>query len=255
MKAYIDICSDLGEGYGNYKVADDQALLEVVSSANIACGFHAGDPRTMNAAVAQAVKMGVGIGAHPGFPDLVGFGRRDMELTPLEIITDTLYQIGALSAFAKAHGGSLQHVFPHGVLGNRVNYDRKYAEAFVEAIVKYDPSLIVMTDPGELANIAEQRGLKIAYSIYADRAYNVDGSLVSRSIEGAVIHEPEVVVERCLRMVLERKVTAITGKEIEVHGHTLVVHGDTAGSLELALKIKETLKNHGIGVMPLGKWL
>jgi 5-oxoprolinase (ATP-hydrolysing) subunit A len=254
MKAIIDICSDLGEGFGTYRVADDDALLEVVSSANIACGFHAGDPRTMFTAVEQAVKQGVGIGAHPGYADLVGFGRRNMDLSPREIMTDMLYQIGALNAFVKVHGGKLQHILPHGALGNRSCVDTKVAEAIVEAITRYDPSLILMTPAGELSRIAEDRGIKTAYTIFADRAYNDDGTLVSRSIEGAVIHDPDLVVERCLRMVLDKKVTSIKGNDIEVEGHSLLVHGDTKGSLKLAHRIKNGLLENGVSIQPLGQW-
>lgn len=255
MKRIIDICSDLGEGFGNYTAADDAGMMELISSANIACGFHAGDPRTMNHAVSKAMELGIGIGAHPSYPDAVGFGRRNMDLSYEEIFTDMLYQIGALSAFVQVHGGKLQHVFPHGQLGLRANYDSMYAEAIVDAVVQYDPSLIMMTQKGELARIAKEKGLKVANPIFADRAYHEDGTLVSRKIAGSVIHDPDLVISRCLRMVLEGKVTAITGKDISIEGHTLLIHGDTQGSLNLARKIREALDGAGVEILPLGEWL
>lgn len=254
MRKIIDINSDLGEGFGSYTMAEDSSLLELVSSANIACGFHAGDPRTMAYAAEQAVKNNVDIGAHPGFPDLVGFGRRDMNLSSWEITTDVLYQLGALSAFVKASGGRLQHVSPHGRLGNLCVVDRKYAEAVVEAIMKFDTSLIVVTQPGEMDSIAKQNGLKVANLIYADRAYQDDGTLVSRKEPNAVIHDPETVVKRCVRMVVEGRVTSVTGREIEVTGHTLCLHGDTAGSLMLARQIRSGLVEAGVEIRRLSDW-
>lgn len=254
MKKYIDIISDLGEGFGSYTMADDSHLLELVSSANIACGFHAGDPRTMASAVKKSIENNVGVGAHPGFPDLVGFGRRHMELTSWEITTDILYQIGALSAFAKAYGGKLQHVTPHGRLGNLSVVDHRYAEAIVEGIAKFDPSLIIVTMPGEMADIANQKGLKVAYTLLADRAYNDDGTLVSRDHPNAVIHDSEEVVKRCVRMVLEGKVTTITGRDMEVNGQSLLLHGDTQGSLKLAMQVKNALLDAGVEIRKLGDW-
>jgi UPF0271 protein len=255
MKKVIDINADLGEGFGRYKMADDTRLMELVSSANIACGFHAGDPRTMANAVDQAVQNGIGIGAHPGFPDLVGFGRRDINLTPLEITTDVLYQLGALSAFVNVSGGSLQHISPHGRLGNLAVVDRKYAEAIVKAVVRFDPSIIVVTQPGELAHVAKQQGLRVAFHIFADRSYNDDGTLVSRSEPHSVINDPEIVVPRCVRMVTEGKVTTITGRDISVDAHTICLHGDTPGSLELARRIKSGLIEAGIEIRKLEEWL
>lgn len=255
MGINIDISSDLGEGFGDYTMADDSSLLELISSANIACGFHAGDPRTMASAVEQAFNNDVGIGAHPGFPDLVGFGRRNMHLTSREITTDVLYQIGALSAFVRATGGHLQHVSPHGQLGNLSVVDRNYAEAIALAIMKYDSSLIVVTQPGELDIAARQLGLKVANLIFADRAYKEDGTLVSRKEENAVIHDPQIVVQRCVRMVVEGKVTAVTGKDIEVDGHSLLIHGDTPGSLKLARLIRDALVNAGVEIRKLSDWL
>lgn len=255
MQSFIDINSDMGEGFGPYSIADDKNLLKVVSSANIACGFHAGDPRIMASTVEQAVENGVGIGAHPSFPDLNGFGRRDMDLTPWEVTTDVLYQLGALSAFVKSSNYRLQHISPHGRLGNLSVNNRNYAEAIVEAVMLFDPSLIVMTEPGQLATVAQENGLKIAIQMFADRSYKEDGTLVSRKEPNAVIYDSEEVVARCVRMVVEGKVQTITGKDIEINGHTLCVHGDTEGSVLLAEKIKQALFEEGIEVKKLEDWL
>ncbi|RAS75617.1 LamB/YcsF family protein [Priestia endophytica] len=251
----IDINSDLGEGYGPYTLADDSGLLKVVSSANIACGFHAGDPRTMDKTVKLAIEAGVGIGAHPGFPDRVGFGRRDMGLTPYEIKTDLLYQLGALEAFLRPYGAKLQHISPHGRLGNTAVQNSEFAEAIVEAALAFDSSLIVMTEPGELAKAAQAREMKVAIQLFADRAYNEDGTLVSRKEPNAVIHDEETVIRRCINMVKKGRVTAHTGKEIEVTGHTLCVHGDTPGALRLAMRIKKVFQTEEIEVSQLEKWL
>ncbi|WP_100488520.1 LamB/YcsF family protein [Sporolactobacillus pectinivorans] len=255
MKKYLDIISDLGEGFGSYSIADDSSLLALVSSANIACGFHAGDPRTMASAVEKSIENNVGVGAHPGFPDLVGFGRRAMDLSSWEVTTDILYQIGALHAFVKAYGGELQHVTPHGKLGNFSVVDQRYAKAIAEGIAMFDPSLIVVTMPGELAEAAKKKGLRVAYTIFADRTYNDDGTLVARSNPHAVIRDPDTVVERVIRMVNEGKVTSITGKEIEVNGHSLLLHGDTPGSLQLAKQIKNALMSAEIEIRRLGDWI
>lgn len=255
MTPIIDICSDLGEGYGNYSMANDEKMLEIVTSANIACGFHAGDPRTMQKTVKAAISCGTGIGAHPSFPDRVGFGRRNMELSYEEIYTDLIYQLGAIYAFAKANNADLQHVLPHGQLGNMATDNQMYASALADAIFDFDPSLIVMTQPGFLHLEAKKRGLTIAIPIFADRAYNDDQTLVSRNIPGAVITDPDIIVKRSLQMVFEQKVTAITGQEIEISGHTLLVHGDTKNSLDIASEIRTALLQHGAEILPLGKWL
>jgi 5-oxoprolinase (ATP-hydrolysing) subunit A len=252
---FIDINSDLGEGFGAYRLADDAELLQVVSSTNIACGFHAGDPRTMDQTVKRAIQAGVGIGAHPGFPDRVGFGRRDMGLTPYEIKTDLLYQLGALEAFLRPYRAKLQHISPHGRLGNTSVKNPAYAEAIVEAAYTFDPTLIIMTEPGELAKAAKNRGMKAAIQLFADRAYNEDGTLVSRKEPYAVIHDEQIVIQRCIGMVKHGRVAAYTGKEIKVTGDTLCVHGDTPGALRLARKIREAFQEEGIEVLQLEKWL
>lgn len=253
MKACIDLVADLGEGFGCYNIVDDASMLELVSSANVACGFHAGDPRTMAKAVEAAVKNGVGIGAHPGFPDLVGFGRRDMNLTSWEITTDIIYQLGALDAFVKIYGGHLQHITPHGRLGNLADTDRRYAEAVIDAVLRFDPSLTIVVSEGELARLAKEHGLKVATLLLGDRSYNDDGSLVNRREPNAVISDPEAVLKRCVRMVVEGKVASINGHDIEKRGDSLLLHGDTAGALEMAKKIRRALVEAGVEIRTLGK--
>ena len=247
----VDINCDLGEGFGRYSLADDAALLEVVTSANVACGFHAGDPRTMSATVALASAAGVAIGAHPGFPDLVGFGRRDLRLTSKEIETDILYQMGALSAFVHVAGQRLQHVSVHGQLGNLADQDRAYAEPIARAVRLFDKELIVVAGSGQLTEAASRLGLRVAAQLFADRAYNNDGSLAARAEKGAVITDPDVVTERAVRMVVEGRVTSITGQVIEVSGQTLSIHSDTAGSVQLARRLKAALLEAGIAVTSL----
>lgn len=252
---FIDICSDLGEGYGNYTLANDEEILKLITSANIACGFHAGDPRTIQNTIKSAALNGTGIGAHPSFPDKVGFGRRNMDLSFEEIYTDMIYQLGAISAFAKINGCQLQHVLPHGQLSNMANENNMYAEAIVQAIYDYDSSLILMVQQGLLEQEARRRGLCVAKILFADRAYNDNGTLVSRKHPNAVIKEEKAVIERTIRMVKEKKVTSITGKEINIEGHTLLVHGDTEGSLELIKKIRHALIKEDVEIQPIGKWL
>jgi UPF0271 protein len=247
----VDINCDLGEGFGRYSLADDAALLEVVTSANVACGFHAGDPRTMSATVDLAARAGVGIGAHPGFPDLVGFGRRDLKLTSDEIETDVLYQMGALSAFVHVAGQRMQHVSIHGQLGNLADKDRAYADPIARAVQHFDDELIVITGPGELADAATRLGLRVAVQLFVDRAYNDDGSLASRHRIGAVITDPDVVAKRAVRMVVEGTVTSVTGRHLEVSGQTLCLHSDTVGSVQLARRLKAALVEAGIEVTPL----
>nr|WP_255783427.1 5-oxoprolinase subunit PxpA [Oceanobacillus alkalisoli] len=255
MKPVIDIVADMGEGFGSYSIADDSRLLDLVSSANIACGFHAGDPQIMSKTVKQAVEKGVGIGAHPSFPDLVGFGRRKIDATPWEVTTDVLYQLGALSAFTKAHGGKIQHITPHGALGNLVAIDRNYANAVLDAVESFDPKLIILSQPDEFLFAAKERGLKTAAIMFADRSYNDEGRIVSRSEPNAVLHDPEIIVQRCLNMVIEQKVTTITGNKIKVQGNALLLHGDNKGALELAEKIKASLVDAGVEIQGIEKQL
>ncbi len=248
---YIDINCDMGESFGAWSMGEDEAVLYAISSANVACGFHAGDPRVMDRTVARAKALGVGVGAHPAFPDLVGFGRRNMALSREEAITDVLYQIGALSAFCRRHGVTLDHVKPHGQLNNLAMQDAGLAEAIVEAVAGYDPHLILVSYGGELARAAAERGLMIAREVYADRAYHENGMLVSRKVTGSVIHDPEEVVRRAVKMVVEGAIDTVEGSVLRVEPDTICVHGDTPGAAVLAKRLREALEAAGVAVRPL----
>ncbi|MFF3332822.1 LamB/YcsF family protein [Streptomyces sp. NPDC002888] len=241
MTHMVDLVADLGEGFGAYSMGDDASLLELLTSANVACGFHAGDPRIMDATVRQCVEKQVAVGAHPSFPDLVGFGRRAMDLTPEEVRTDVLYQIGALQAFATAHGTRVRHVAPHGRLGNLVAVRADYARAVVDAVASLDASLIVLAQDGELADAARARGLRVGIVGIADRAYRDDGTLVPRSEPGAVIHDPDEIARRTLRMVTEGVIRSADGTDVPVTCDTVLLHGDTPGAIALAGRIREQL--------------
>lgn len=255
MTRRVDLVADLGESFGSWTMGDDSALLSVLSSANVACGFHAGDPRTMDKTVRECVSRGVGIGAHPSFPDLVGFGRRAMDLTADEVRTDTLYQIGALSAFAAAHGTGLAHVAPHGRLGNLVAVREDYATAVVQAVQAFDPSLIVLAQAGELYDAARAAGLDVAVVGIADRAYEDDGTLVPRSQPGAVIHDPQEVCARTVRMVTEGVISSLNGVDIPVVCDTVLLHGDNPGAVELARSIRSSLEAADVEIRPLRECL
>ncbi|WP_370947055.1 LamB/YcsF family protein [Amycolatopsis sp. cg5] len=247
----VDLVADLGEGFGAYRMGDDAALLDVVSSANIACGFHAGDPRLMEETVAACVRRGIGVGAHPGFPDLAGFGRRTMELTAREVRTDVLYQLGALGAFATAAGARLRHVTPHGRLGNLAMSERPYAEAVVDAVASFDRSLIMVTQDGVLAETARKAGLPVAILMLADRGYRDDGTLVPRKEPGAVLTDPGEVAARVVRAVTGGVVRTVTGRDLPIACDTVLVHGDTPGAVDLARGIRGALHEAGVDIAPL----
>lgn len=251
MTRTVDLVADLGEGFGAYTMGDDEALLGMLTSANVACGFHAGDPRIMDATVRRCVEKHVAVGAHPGFPDLAGFGRRAMELTPDEVRTDVLYQIGALQAFASAHGTRVRHVAPHGRLGNLVAVRADYARAVVEAVASLDETLIVLAQDGQLADAARERGLRVAIVGIADRAYRDDGTLVPRSEPGAVIHDPGEIARRTLRMVTEGVIRSVGGRDIPVACDTVLLHGDTPGAIALAGRIRAQLLAAGVEIARL----
>ncbi|MFG1685606.1 LamB/YcsF family protein [Nonomuraea sp. NPDC049269] len=251
MAHTVDLVADLGEGFGAYTMGDDEALLDVLTSANVACGFHAGDPRIMDATVRHCVERGVAVGAHPSFPDLVGFGRRAMELAPDEVRTDVLYQVGALQAFAAAHGTRVHHVAPHGRLGNLVATRQDYAAAVADAVASLDPSLIVLAQDGELADAARARGLRVGIVGIADRAYLDDGTLVPRSEPGAVIHDEREISERTVRLVTEGVIRSVGGRDIPVHCDTVLLHSDTPGAIALAHLIRKELIAAGVTIAPL----
>ena len=251
MGPMVDLVADLGEGFGAYSMGDDAALLEVVSSANIACGFHAGDPDIMNSTVAECVRRGVSIGAHPSFPDLRGFGRRAMDLTANEVRNDVLYQFGALSAFAAYHGAAVVHLAPHGRLGNLVATRADYAEAVADAAARLNPDLIVLAQDGELADAAAARRLSVGIVGIADRAYEADGTLVPRTQPGAVIHDPSAIVERTIRMVCEGVIETVAGTDLPIVADTVLLHGDTPGAVQLARQVRAELERAGVTIAPL----
>ncbi|MEO3884687.1 5-oxoprolinase subunit PxpA [Nonomuraea sp. B5E05] len=252
MPTRINLAADLGEGFGAYTMGDDAAMLEVVSSANVACGFHAGDPRIMNRTVRRCVENGVDIGAHPGFPDLAGFGRRAIDCTPDEVYTDVLYQLGALAAFVRANGARLTHLSPHGKLGNLTRKRSDYADAVASAVADFDPALRIVTREGGLTDAAQKRGLACGFSGFADRAYGDDGELVPRHVPGAVIHDRDQVIARAIRMVTEKVVRTVSGKDVPVRCDTILLHGDTAGAVELARGVRRAFDDAGIAVEGLG---
>ena len=248
----VDLNSDLGESFGRYTLGMDADILQLVSSANVACGYHASDPLVMNKTIAMAKEAGVRVGAHPGFPDLMGFGRRNMDVSPAEAKAYTLYQLGGLDGFCKAHGVKMQHVKPHGAMYNMAGKDYALSKAICEAIYEYDKDLIVMAlSGGELVHAAEDMGLKVAREVFADRAYEEDGSLVNRRKEGAMITDENEAIARVVRMIKEQKVTAITGKDIPIKADSVCVHGDGVKALAFVKKIRETLTAEGVEIVPL----
>ncbi|MBQ0059918.1 MAG: LamB/YcsF family protein [Lachnospiraceae bacterium] len=247
----IDLNSDLGESFGNYKIGMDEKVIEVVSSVNVACGCHAGDPIVMDKTVLFAKESGTAIGAHPGYPDLQGFGRRNMALSPAEAAAYVIYQVGALDAFCKKHGVKMHHVKPHGALYNTSAKDPKLAQAIAEAIYSYNPELILVGLAGsESIKAGKAVGLKTCGEYFADRAYEEDGTLRARTKSDAMIHDEEECVERVIRMVKEGKVRAVTGNDIEIEAQTICVHGDGEKAIAFARKIKEALIAEHISVEP-----
>lgn len=249
----IDLNCDLGEAFGNYSFGGDHQIIPLITSANIACGFHAGDENVMYETVKLAKKNGVGIGAHPGFHDIQGFGRRNMDLSPDEIYTLVAYQIGALSAFCRIHDVKINHVKPHGALYNMGARDKDIAHAIAQAVYDVDPSLILVGLSNTLlVSEAEAVGLKAANEVFADRRYEENGQLVSRKEADAVLTDTDEAIEQVVKMVKENKVIAKTGKEIELKADTICVHGDGAHALEFVSKIRERLTKEGISITKLG---
>ncbi len=252
----IDLNCDMGESFGAYSLGMDNEVLRHVTSANIACGWHAGDPLVMERTVKMAVENGVGPGAHPGYPDLLGFGRRNMDCTADEIRNYLVYQIGALAAFCRVHGVRLQHVKPHGALYLMAVEDETVARAAAEAVVSVDPDLLYVALAGAkgetMRRIGEAVGLKVVYEAFPDRAYTPEGTLVSRRQPGAVIKDPGKVGRRALRMAKEGVVVAVDGTEIPLEVQTLCVHGDNPSAVDLVRSIRKTLESEGVEVIPMG---
>ena len=252
MANKIDFNCDMGESFGMYKMGLDEEVIKHITSANIACGFHAGDPNWMRTTVKLAEEHGVAIGAHPSFPDLSGFGRRAMNASALEVKNDVIYQMGALQAFTGAK--RLQHVKPHGAMYNMAVDDQDLATAICEAVLEVDSYIVLLALAGsQWISVAEDLGLRVGREIFADRALNTDGTLVSRSKEGSVIHDIQEVVDRSLRMVTEGKAVAISGEVIDVEADSLCLHGDTPGAVDMAQALKRALVAEDVEVTPLGE--
>ena len=244
--AVIDINCDMGESFGAYKIGDDMAMLETITSANVACGFHGGDPEVMAATMAAAKEKGVAVGAHPGFPDLWGFGRRRLPYSTDEIVRFLAYQIGAAAGIAALVGHKLSHVKAHGALGNMASEELEIARAVAKATRSVDSELSLLVMGGtQLERAGNEAGLRLIYEIYADRAYGDDGQLVSRKLPGAVIHEPDAIVERVVRMLDERAVIAESGKRLPTKIESICVHGDTPGAVAIGRAVRAGLERAG----------
>jgi UPF0271 protein len=249
----IDINSDMGESFGAYSIGYDAGLMKAITSANVAAGFHAGDPSVLRDTIRSAKKHGVAVGAHPGFPDLVGFGRRELNVTPKEAEDMVLYQVAAVAGVAAAESVKIQHVKPHGALFNMAVRNAELSSAIARAVAAFDRTLILFGLPGsEILAAGKAAGLRIAAEVFADRAYEPDGSLASRRKPGSVIHDPDAVVARAVRMVKERTVVAIDGSVVALEADTICVHGDTPSSDQLAAKIRAGLEAAGITVKAIG---
>jgi UPF0271 protein len=247
----IDINSDLGESFGAWKMGDDSAMLDVVSSANVACGFHAGDPAGILKTVKAAAERGVAIGAHVGYRDLAGFGRRNMDPSSEELIGDVIYQIGALQGLAKAAGTRVTYVKPHGALYNTIAIDARQAADVIAAIRAIDPSLVLMALAGsQLVEQARSAGLTVVAEAFADRAYTPQGNLVSRREKGSVLHDPELVAQRMLRMVRDGAIEAIDGTMTKIDAQSICVHGDSPGAVAIAQRLRALLEESGHAVQP-----
>ncbi len=252
MASKIDFNCDMGESFGIYKMGFDEEVIKHITSANIACGFHAGDPQWMRHTVKLAEENGVAIGAHPSFPDMNGFGRRNMNATPDEVRNDVTYQVGALQAFTG--GKKLQHVKPHGAMYNMAVNDESLGQAICQAILDVDPDMVLVAlAESRWVKLAEDMGLRVAREIFADRALNSDGTLVSRSKPGSVIHNVDQLVERSIRMVTEGKAVSIDGDLIDVQADSLCLHGDTPGAVEMAKAIRAGLQEAGVEIVSLGQ--
>ncbi len=247
----VDLNADLGESYGAWRLGDDEALLAIVTSANVACGFHAGDPLTIRRTCASAVARAVTIGAQVSYHDLAGFGRREMTVPPDELAAEVLYQIAALDGVARAEGGRVGYVKPHGALYNRAARDPEQARAVVAAVRAYDATLPVLTLPGSAtARAAAEAGLPVVTEAFADRAYNDDGSLVRRGQPGAVLTDPAVVATRAIGMVTGSSVRTVSGRELNISPQSVCVHGDTPGAVTLASAIRSALERSGVTLAP-----
>ncbi len=245
----IDLNSDLGESFGAWSMGDDQAMLSIVSSANVACGFHAGDPAGILATVKAAAAKGVAIGAHVSYPDRVGFGRRDMDVTPADLAADVIYQIGALKGIAAAAGVTVGYVKPHGALYNRIAHDAKQGQAVIDGIKSIDPDLVLMGLAGApILELARKAGIKVVAEAFADRAYTPGGELVSRREPGAVLHDATLIARRMIQLAHDGTIEAIDGSVIKVDAQSICVHGDSPGAVSIAQEIRRAFEADGISI-------
>ncbi|MGI8869129.1 MAG: LamB/YcsF family protein [Mycobacteriales bacterium] len=247
----IDLNADLGEGFGNYRMGDDEALLGIVTSASVACGFHAGDPLIMRRVCATAATNGVAVGAHVSYRDLAGFGRRPMHIAPEELAGDVLYQLGALQACAKAAGTTVAYVKAHGALYNTIAVDPDQAGAVVSAVCAFAPGLPVLGLPGSaFLTLAATAGLRPVTEAFADRAYDAGGHLVPRARPGSVLHDADEIAARCVLLATERRVTAADGTDVVVDAGSICVHGDTPGAVAIATRVRAALGAAGVRLAP-----
>jgi UPF0271 protein len=251
----VDLNADVGESFGRWALGDDDALLAAVTSANVACGFHAGDPQVMERTVALCARNGVAVGAHPGYHDLRGFGRRALEVEPAELEADILYQIGALAAFTRAHGVPLTHVKPHGALYNQAACDAARAGVIARAVARFDAHLVLvgLASSEVMRRAARDAGLRFAAEAFADRRYNADGTLVSRSTPGAVLSDAREVAEQALSIARDGSVRALDGSRLALAADTLCLHGDTPGAVENARAVRAALTAAGVVVGTLSR--
>ena len=251
MSVRIDLNADLGESFGTWVLGDDEAMLDVVTSANVACGFHAGDATTLRRTVALAAERGVVVGAQVGYRDLAGFGRRRIDMDAVDLTADVLYQLGALEAMCRVAGTRVAYVKPHGALYTTVAVDEAQARAVVDAVVAYDPTLPVLGLPGSvLLRVASSAGLPVVAEAFADRGYAADGTLVPRSHPGAVLHDPDEVAERVLRIATEGTVVAVDGTLVATPARSVCTHGDTPGAVGLARAVRARLEAAGVTITP-----
>ncbi|CAN5669001.1 5-oxoprolinase subunit PxpA [soil metagenome] len=247
----VDLNSDLGEGFGAWTLGDDDAMLELVTSANIACGFHAGDPTTLLATCESAATRGVRIGAQVGYRDLAGFGRRFIDMSPKDLTADVIYQIGALDGLARVAGSRVTYVKPHGALYNAIVHHRRQARAVVAAVVAYDSSLPVLGLPGSLfLEEAREAGLDVVAEAFADRAYTAEGTLVPRTESGAVLNDPALVAERVRRMVVDGELDAVDGSTLKITAESVCVHGDSPAAVDMAAAIRDLLESSDVEITP-----
>jgi len=255
----IDLNCDLGESFGPYRMGFDREVMEHITSANVACGWHAGDPMVMDHTVKLASERGVSVGAHPGYPDMLGFGRRHMDCSPDELKNYVIYQVGAIDAFCRIHGVTLSHVKPHGKLYLDCLDRQHQARAIAEAVYSYNPRLIYVAFAGArgevMRKVASEVGLKVAFEAFPDRAYTPEGLLVPRGVPGAVVTDPSEVAEISLRVATEQKMIASDGTVIDLEAQTLCVHGDTPTALELVQSIRNALVANGVDVAPMSSLL